>query len=59
MNNTQLGVLIGFILGVAWIAFGFESVLLGIIFGAVGFFVGKVLDGQIDLQTYIQRYSRQ
>ncbi|MBE0448085.1 MAG: DUF2273 domain-containing protein [Actinobacteria bacterium] len=58
MTNTQLGVLIGFILGVAWIAVGFESVLLGIIFGAIGYFVGRVLDGQIDLQTYVQRYSR-
>ncbi|HZD60508.1 MAG TPA: DUF2273 domain-containing protein [Anaerolineae bacterium] len=58
MNNTQLGVLIGFILGVAWVAFGFQSVLLGIIIGAVGYFVGRVLDGQIDLQAYIQRYSR-
>lgn len=58
MNNTQLGVLIGFILGVAWIAFGFLSVLLGVIFGAIGYFVGRILDHQIDLQSYIQRYSR-
>ncbi|MHB8842408.1 MAG: DUF2273 domain-containing protein [Candidatus Aquicultor sp.] len=58
MTNTQLGVLIGFILGVAWIAFGFPAVLLGVIFGAAGYFVGRILDHQVDLQTYIQRYSR-
>ncbi len=58
MTNTQLGVFLGFILGVAWVAFGFQSVLLGVILGAVGYFVGRVLDGQVDLQSYIQRYSR-
>jgi len=58
MNNTQFGILVGLIVGIAWIAFGFASVLLGLIIAAIGYFVGKVLDGQVDLQSYIQRYSR-
>lgn len=59
MTNTQFGILLGFLIGAAWIAFGFNSILLGIIFAVVGYFVGRVLDGQVDLQAYLQRYSRQ
>ena len=58
MTNTQVGVFFGFILGVVWVAFGFQSVLLGAILAVVGYFVGRILDGQVDLQSYIQRYSR-
>ena len=58
MTNTQTGVLIGFIIGVAWVAFGFEAVLLGGLFSAAGFFAGKIIDGQVDIQSYIQRYSK-
>lgn len=57
-TNTQIGVLIGFIIGVAWAAFGFEAVLLGGLFGIAGFFAGKIIDGQVDIQSYIQRYSK-
>lgn len=57
MTNTQFGILIGLIIGIAWIAFGFSSVLLGVIFAAVGFYVGRILDGQVNLQQVIQRYS--
>jgi uncharacterized membrane protein len=58
MTNTQLGVLLGFLVGVVWIAYGFFAVLLGVILGAVGYQIGRILDGQVDLQAYIQRYSR-
>lgn len=58
ITNAQLGVLIGFIIGVAWIAFGFESAILGILFGVAGYFVGRIVDGQVDIQSYIQRYSK-
>jgi hypothetical protein len=57
MSNTQFTILMGFLAGVFWIAFGFIAVLLGIVLAIVGYFVGRVLDGQIDLQSYIQRYS--
>jgi membrane protein implicated in regulation of membrane protease activity len=57
MSNTQFAILMGFLAGVFWIAFGFIAVLLGIVLAIAGYFVGRVLDGQIDLQSYIQRYS--
>ncbi|MDI6715771.1 MAG: hypothetical protein QME63_02355 [Actinomycetota bacterium] len=58
MSNTQFAILMGLILGIAWIAFGFASILLGIILAIGGYFVGRILDGQVDLQAYIRRYSR-
>ena len=58
MTNTQFAVLIGFLIGVAWVAFGFSAALLGAIFAFVGYYVGKILDHQVNLQSLIQRYSR-
>ncbi|HEY3374970.1 MAG TPA: DUF2273 domain-containing protein [Candidatus Aquicultor sp.] len=58
MTNTQLGILSGFIVGVAWVAFGFSAVLLGVILAIGGYYVGRVIDGQINLEQVIQRYSR-
>jgi uncharacterized membrane protein len=57
MNNTQFAILLGFLAGVSWIAFGFFAVLLGVVLAIAGYFIGRVLDGQIDLQSYVQRYS--
>jgi membrane protein implicated in regulation of membrane protease activity len=57
MSNTQFAILMGFLAGVFWIAFGFFAVLLGVVLAIAGYFAGRVLDGQIDLQSYIQRYS--
>jgi hypothetical protein len=58
MNNTQFSILIGFLAGVFWIAYGFFAILLGVLLGLSGYYVGRVIDGKIDLQSYIQRYSR-
>lgn len=58
MSNTQFSILIGFLAGVFWIAYGFFAILFGVTLGLSGYYIGRVIDGKIDLQSYIQRYSR-
>lgn len=49
-NNKQLGAVIGVIL-VFLVAFiGWGATALAILIGAVGYFVGKFLDGEVDLE---------
>ncbi|HEY8043035.1 MAG TPA: hypothetical protein VIF35_02110 [Streptosporangiaceae bacterium] len=53
MTRTTIGILIGLTLGLA-LAFGsFGQMLIVALFGAIGLVVGRVLDGELDLGTYL------
>jgi hypothetical protein len=49
MNATTIGLLTGLILGLAGVIGGFTGFLLTLVLGAIGLFVGRVLDGEIDI----------
>ena len=53
MSPTTFGVLIGLALGLT-VAFGsFGQMLIVAIFGAIGYVVAKVIEGDIDLSQYV------
>jgi hypothetical protein len=52
---TAIGIVIGLALGLA-VAFGnFGDMLIVALFGAIGFVVAKVLEGDLDLGAYLPR----
>jgi len=53
MSLSTLGVFAGLLLAIAAAAGGWEYFLLAVVLGAVGFVVGKVLDGELDLSPYL------
>jgi uncharacterized membrane protein len=56
MTRTILATIIGLALGLA-LAFGsFGQMLIVALFAAVGFVVGKVLEGDLDLSPYLSRW---
>lgn len=60
MTRTTLGTITGLALGLALAFGGFGPMLIVALFGAVGYIVAKVLDGDIDLSRYVsgQRSDR-
>lgn len=55
MTRTTLGIVIGLALGLA-LAFGsFGQMLIVALFAAIGFIVARVLDGDLDLGSYLSR----
>jgi hypothetical protein len=55
MTRTTLGVVTGLVLGLA-LAFGsFGQMLIVALFAVIGFVVAKVLDGDLDLGSYLSR----
>ena len=55
MTRTTLGVVIGLTLGLA-LAFGsFGQMLIVALFAVTGFVVVKVLEGDLDLSSYLSR----
>ena len=54
-RTTAMGIVIGLALGLA-VAFGnFGEMLIVALFGAIGFVVAKVLEGDLDLGAYLPR----
>lgn len=55
MNSTQTGLLAGLILGAAGAFGGFGIFLIVLVMGALGLVIGRVLDGQLDLNAMLGR----
>ena len=58
MNATSIGLLTGLILGLAGVIGGFTGFLLTLVLGAIGLFVGRVLDGEIDINRVFSGKGR-
>lgn len=58
MRSSTLGLIVGLVLGLAGAFGGFGAFVLVAVLGAVGFGVGKVLDGQIDVSSYLPGADR-
>ena len=58
MSNTVVGLLVGLILGLAAAFGGLGAFLIVLVIGAIGFGVGRYLDGQLDLDGLTGRDRR-
>jgi hypothetical protein len=53
MSPTIVGLFTGLLLGLAWVIGGFDAFVGTALLGLVGFLVGKVAAGQLDLTRYL------
>ena len=58
MNATTIGLFTGLILGLAGAIGGFSGFLLALVLGAIGLIVGRVLDGELDLNQVFSGKGR-
>jgi len=59
MARSTLGVLVGFVLAFALVFGGFGDMLIVALFGAVGFVVPKVVDGELDASALLSKVRGQ
>jgi len=59
MARSTLGLLVGFVLAFALVFGGFGDMLIVALFGAVGFVVPKVIDGELDASALLSKVRRQ
>jgi nitrate/nitrite transporter NarK len=55
MNATQTGLLAGLLLGFAGAFGGLGAFLIVLVLGVIGLIVGRVLDGQLDINAVLGR----
>jgi hypothetical protein len=53
MSPTIVGLFTGLLLGLAWVIGGFDAFVGTALLGVIGFLVGKVVSGQLDLTPYL------
>ncbi|GAA1680549.1 hypothetical protein GCM10009765_32190 [Fodinicola feengrottensis] len=53
MSRTTIGLFAGLLIAIATAVGGFFGFLAAIVFGAVGLGVGKILDGDLDISSYL------
>jgi hypothetical protein len=58
MNRIALATITGLVLGLALVFGNFGDMLIVALFGAIGYGVAKVLDGDIDAQAWLSRSRR-
>ena len=58
MNRTALATITGLVLGLALVFGSFGDMLIVALFGAIGYGVAKILDGDIDAQAWLARARR-
>ncbi len=49
-TNKQWGAVIGALVLFSMFQIGFEQTLVVVLFGVIGYFIGKYLDGEVDLE---------
>jgi nitrate/nitrite transporter NarK len=55
VSNSVLGLVVGLVLGVTGAFGGFGAFLIVLVLGAVGLLVGRLLDGELDLERLTGR----
>ena len=58
MHPTVIGLFCGLLLGVAWATGGFEGLVITAALGIIGFVLGKVIAGDLDLNQYFGGSNR-
>jgi len=58
VSLRYIGLVIGLVVGVVWVALGLEKLIVVLVIGAVGYLIGGVLAGEIDVQRYLDNLRR-
>ena len=53
MTNARFGTIVGLALGAIWVFGGFSGAVLAGVLAAVGFVIGLLVEGRVDVTEYL------
>jgi uncharacterized membrane protein len=57
MSCRQYGFLVGLLIAWLWISVGFLPAVAAVLAGLIGYGIGRVLEGDVDLGEWVDRFS--
>ncbi len=58
MRIKYIGLIVGLIVGIVWMWLGFERLIVVLVFGVAGYVIGRILEGELDVQRFIDDLRR-
>lgn len=56
MTSTKTGILIGAVLAISWLGFGFWAFVFVAVAMAIGALVGRIMDGKLDVSNLVDAF---
>ena len=56
MTSTKTGILIGAVLAISWLWFGFWAFVFVAVAMAIGALVGRIMDGKLDVSNLVDAF---
>lgn len=58
MTTSTIGLFVGLLLAIAAAAGGFTGFLVAVVLAAIGYFVGRYIDGELDVNSLVRGRGR-
>ncbi len=58
MRIKYIGLVIGLLVGIVWMWLGPEKLIVVLVCGVIGYVIGRILEGELDVQRFIDDLRR-
>jgi uncharacterized membrane protein len=58
MRVKYIGLVVGLLVGVVWMWLGLEKLAVVLVCGVIGYVIGRILEGELDVQRFIDDLRR-
>jgi uncharacterized membrane protein len=58
MRIKYIGLAVGLLVGIVWMWLGLEKLAVVLVCGAIGYVIGRILEGELDVQRFIDDLRR-
>ncbi len=58
MRIKYIGLVVGLLVGIVWMWLGPEKLVVVLVCGVIGYVIGRILEGELDVQRFIDDLRR-
>ncbi len=58
MRVKYIGLVVGLLVGIVWMWLGPEKLAVVLVCGVIGYVIGRILEGELDVQRFIDDLRR-
>ncbi len=58
MRIKYIGLIVGLVVGIVWMWLGLKELAFVLVCGVIGYVIGRILEGELDVQRFIDDLRR-